>query len=355
MEKELSARIEILRFPLIIGIVFIHSYSTNVQMSDVNIGIDGVSSFPHFIMYYISNVIARISVPIFFILSGFLFFYNFHGDMTSFIKKFTSRIYTLLIPFLFWNIFVLILYTIAQNIPLTANFFSGNNLISSYNLTDFINAIFGVNRLPLAYQFWFIRDLMIIIVFSPVIYFCLKYFSYLILVLLFFSWLLNFWPVMVPSEEAVMFFYLGAFISLKKYDVFILDNYRVVLLFSYIVLSMLDYLTYGMHYHFILHKIGLIFGIAVMINLTKNIFHTKNLKKRTIAMGSASFFIFAAHEPLLTILRKLLYKFIHPENDITILILYFSVPIATIILCYFTYILLKKEFSKVLSWISGGR
>lgn len=77
-----SQVIDWLRFPLIIGVVFIHSfgnypYDLQIMHSDP---FSGVSIF-NWIRICLSNVITHISVPAFYLISGYLFFYNLGGGI----------------------------------------------------------------------------------------------------------------------------------------------------------------------------------------------------------------------------------------------------------------------------------
>lgn len=57
-----------------------------------------------YVMFLLSNVIGRLSVPMFFLISGFLFFRE--GTLThiGYTAKLYSRLHTLLIPYLLWNL-----------------------------------------------------------------------------------------------------------------------------------------------------------------------------------------------------------------------------------------------------------
>jgi hypothetical protein len=88
-------------------------------------------------------------------MSGYLFFETFAGSVSDFVRKIRSRIHTLLIPFLFWNILTLLVLAIAQVLPVTASFFSGRNaLIESFDAWDYFCALFGIGRMPISYQSW---------------------------------------------------------------------------------------------------------------------------------------------------------------------------------------------------------
>ena len=69
-----SQTINFLRFPLIIGVVLIHSHVLKAVYGGTNI-LEKVS-MPYYIgvSYFISNVLSNIAVPLFFLISGYLFF-----------------------------------------------------------------------------------------------------------------------------------------------------------------------------------------------------------------------------------------------------------------------------------------
>lgn len=59
--------------------------------------------------------VTHIAVPTFFLISGFLFFVNFQEwSWEGYKKKMSSRVKTLLIPYVFWNIVPFLLMVIAM-------------------------------------------------------------------------------------------------------------------------------------------------------------------------------------------------------------------------------------------------
>ncbi len=79
-DKELlSQTISFLRFPLIVGVVLIHSQFIGVVIN----GVEQVETtdYPVFsaVSYLVSNIFASVAVPLFFFFSGFLFFYAIGG------------------------------------------------------------------------------------------------------------------------------------------------------------------------------------------------------------------------------------------------------------------------------------
>ncbi len=160
-----------MRFPMIVGVVFIHAYGTNATFEGNLSGVQQINGFAQFVQDIISQGFARLAVPLFFMLSGYFFFLRVDWSLITYKDLIFKRFRTLLIPFIFWNTLILILYWIIQKIPATQTLLSGKkNIISSYGFFDYLNAIFGIYGSPISYQFWFIRDLIILSVISPLIY-----------------------------------------------------------------------------------------------------------------------------------------------------------------------------------------
>jgi peptidoglycan/LPS O-acetylase OafA/YrhL len=99
-----SNTIDWLRFPLAIAVVFIH-INPVVDMQGVD-----YFHFSGMDIYtvagaLISRVLAHVAVPCFFMFSGFLFFYKVRGwNRNIYRNKIKSRLKTLVLPFLLWNV-----------------------------------------------------------------------------------------------------------------------------------------------------------------------------------------------------------------------------------------------------------
>ena len=87
-EELQSKTISFLRFPLIVGVVFIHSMFKSVIFNGVDVMQTGSFPFYTTIAYLFSEILARIAVPLFFFISGFLFFYKTPFNTHFYIQKF---------------------------------------------------------------------------------------------------------------------------------------------------------------------------------------------------------------------------------------------------------------------------
>jgi len=355
LDKKSSLRLTIIRFPLIVGVVFIHASSSFVSVANGTIGLSHVNVISEFVKNIISHGIARIAVPLFFVISGYLFFISIEWTGAVYFLKIKKRIKTLLIPFLFWNILLVLVMIIAQSYSATQTFFAGKKILETYSFWDYCNAVLGINRSPISHQFWFIRDLMIVVIFTPVIYFMVRKLPILFFMVIFVFWFFNFHLFYLPSTEAILFFSLGSYIAIKGKSLFDTDKYGLKFILIYFPLVLIDALTHGQSYNVYIHHMGILMGLLSILYITGIIIKSQKAQKYLIFLGNASFFVFATHEPLLTIVKKAAYRSMNPETTSIIMALYFILPITVIILSTFSYVLFLKLAPNFTGIITGGR
>ena len=89
-----SERLALLRFPLILGVVFIHAYGSVVAFDNGATAVGAAQSAPAvtFVQDLVSQGLARVAVPLFFWMSGFFFFLDSAGTWTEYRAKLRARI-----------------------------------------------------------------------------------------------------------------------------------------------------------------------------------------------------------------------------------------------------------------------
>ena len=114
-EELLNKTISFLRFPLTVGVVFIHFNLAEhgFTIHGVTYGLDHPAWYD-FLINFFSEVLPQIGVPLFFIISGFLFFYRVDFDSNVYQKKLRKRVRTLLIPYLLWNLIAILVHAMYQ-------------------------------------------------------------------------------------------------------------------------------------------------------------------------------------------------------------------------------------------------
>lgn len=351
--------INYLRFPLIVAVVFIHSNPSDVVFNGQSAGINYNLSVYEEIRYFISEIVARIAVPSFFFISGFLFFRKMdYFNIGIYVQKLKKRGRSLLIPYLFWNLVVVLFFYLAQTF--LKGLLSGNNLlIVDYTWQNWIQAFWNGNageNMPINYPLWFIRDLMVVVVFSPIVYWGIKRLQSFFALLLGTLWLFNLWiDITGFSIVAFFFFSLGAYWGINKMN--FIETFNRLFpysLWGYIILSVCNLLYKEYDWCSYVHKASILVGLSMFISLTSHCLK-KQIWKTNTNLAHSSFFIYAYHGMPLALMIKLLVKVLYPQTNIDFIIIYIICPFITIVLGLCIYKILTKYFPKFTALMIGGR
>lgn len=352
MDKYLSDKIKILSFCSILLVVFLHAFNLDG-------GLPGTILFFKSPVWVVEDVISygftRIAVPIFFLLSGYLFFLNTTGKSGEFTAKIIKRARTLLVPFLLWSLFGIAFYFTLQSIPQIAVFFTKGR-VADFSVQKWLLTIFVQ---PIPYQLWFIRDLMVLVLLAPLWYFMLKNFGKPLLLIILVCWFV-YAGALRNSLEALLFFLVGGYISLQnpqlmmrtyKNSVFYLMAFWVILVgFK----SALLYFDCNPLLTQIVLKLSILVGMIAFWGIYDVFCSRDSSKKGVLKISGFTFFIFAAHEPMLTIFKKVLFVVLNqtPMSHLEIFIL---APLLAIISCLLLAMILKKYITAGYGLITGGR
>lgn len=342
-----SKTIDFLRFPMMVMIVFIH----------IGISKQCDNSIVTTIYTLFSQILSRIGVPLFFVFSGYLFFFSKDNTQTTFNKntylyKLKKRAKTLLVPYLFWNALMIVFVLIMQKTTL----FLPYNHLSIHSLKDFLLCFFdrGTDE-PILFQFWFIRDLMILCVLSPIVYFLIRYLKLLPIMffLLVWFWGLNDIGIKVFERQAICFFFLGAYLSINKKDmVNIARRFSFYSVFAYLMIIIVVLFCKG-KYNVYFNRLSIIVGmIAVLYVVSFLIEKDKVYSNKTLSQ--MSFFLFAIHTFMLQYIQVVLTNIL-PHNDFFILFIYFVSVIITIIVSIGLFKFIKHFCPYMLSIMIGQR
>lgn len=295
-EELLSKTITFLRFSMMVCVVLIYAHINEVIVNGVNLTEGGNLKVYQVLSNLISEVFASISVPLFFFILGFLFFQKYSLSVV-YLSKLKKRIRTILIPYLFGNFFVIAFFFVAQTF-FTSLLSGENKLIIDYTIKDWFEA-FGTRPYPeehpnfrsIAFQFWFIRDLMVAMVFSPVIYILVKYLRSFIIFVFGILWILGF-GFNVPGFSMVSFFSFSAGAYFSVHEKNFAASFGYVLPFSsviYLIIALVDLCTKGnlcnQHIHVLEIIVGCIFVIGLVVKCID-----KGLWKVNGILSSSTFF-----------------------------------------------------------------
>lgn len=346
MKEYLSKKIAFHSLFLMILVILLHSQNISNRIPEFQ----NVSIYNRLIQTFFSGGICQVGVPFFFLISGYLYFGSPVFNIDLYIKKSKRRIKSLVIPFLLTSITVLLFFLVFQKIPLFSTLF--NNKIKLR--FDFKSLVDTFILYPQSYQLWFLRELIFVSFFlTPIIYLCIKYFKgyYIFFVLV--IWLFFSKSIYQGIHPAVTFFSLGAYISINKLNVEFKINPFLLFIIS-ILWSFLIFL------HFLLKinndlflNLSILTGILVVWYSYD--FFGLNSKLTNFSILSFSFFLYLFHEPVLSFVMKLIFKFLHRNLNVASFFAYLLTPLFTIFIVLQIGIQLKKRLSNVYEIYVGGR
>lgn len=355
----LSKTILFLRFPLIMAVVFIHTRLHRIIINGVSL-VDP-AQFPIFnsAVHLITYEIACIAVPLFFFFSGFLFFYQTRFSLPAYKQKLQSRVRSLLIPYLFWNIAVFCITLLAQ-IFLSSMLSGQYKLITDYNIHDWIGLFWAVEGTtePICYQFWYIRDLMIMLIFTPLLYILVKYSNWVSIAIFGILWML-YSKVEIPgfSFAGLFFFTSGAWFGINNRN--FIDHFRKMRLpatLIYLILIatntwLFQTQTAGNIY---VHNAGILMGMIATVSWTAYGIENRHLKTNSLLAGSA-FFVYAYHGMPTTFAIKIWVKLLQPMTDFTLTLGYLIIPMLIAAIGIGAYAILHRYLPSFTAIITGGR
>lgn len=370
-EIVLSNTINSLRLPLTIGVVFIHfTMKDGFNYHGVVYGLHN-SPFFFFVVNLFSEVLARVCVPLFFVISGFLFFFHLNHNCESYVKKINSRVKTLLLPFVLWNIIAAIFIIGKSALPFYPNvtiLFSFDRLLNTffYNI-DGNGIIIGPSFLvpsvasPLDVPLWFVRDLMIMVLFAPVHYMLITSTRGAYIVILGILWFFSSLCFSLTSYVGMLimasfFFSWGASYSIRNVNPVVSFRRMKFVPIIYVIVAIADALTKNFGFNEYLNKIGIFLGVVSFVIIASYVVEHLKLEYKKNISGFA-FFVFSLHTLFMGDLGKVVFRLCNlpGDNSCIMLIIYFTVPLLVLIICYFLYVLLYSLSPRICSLLVGNR
>lgn len=326
-----SMVIDLMKCLCCLGVVCLHTLFENINVGTENLVVEGGgwSQFVHMM-----QIILRICVPTFFLLSGYLFCKNYKGWTRGwFMGKYKTRVRSLLVPYLVGNVIVFILFYVSNYVAggLMGAGVTHNMGYAWYELPKFLWS-------PVANPvFWFLRDLMIVIALSPILIKLLEKLGWIVVSILGILWFTDVWasPFSGFSSSSFFFFSMGAYFSMSHIT---LDTIRIKGIGA-IVISNLSILV----------------GLPVLFVGVRRLSSLPFFKKVNYSFWMpATFFIYAYHHVVQVPLKKLLFVIIRPESPIMNYVIYLVTVIIVVFGLAFIYRLLCIIMPKY-TWLFSGK
>ena len=346
--NRVSAAITWLRFPLIFLIIMLHCYS--VQR------LEGDHDTYFKILYPFSLWLGETGVPAYFFISGYLFFLS----KKYYWQKLKDRVNTLLIPYLLWNLLLLLFYLIAYALGHPLVIFKTN--IADYNWLDYIRVFWDRgefdhgNSAPLLCPLWYIRNLLIMSVLSPILFYVIKYVREVFLIAVATWWMMTNNNAFTP--QTILFFCLGGYFSIFNINPlkFVMERkvIFIVLTIFFAIADIFVHVANGTPFNLMIHRMSLLFNIPALLILADRM-NKKGHNKSTIFFSQAAFIVFCIHYPIVLVLRKFSVIAFANATDIIHIPLYFLCVILTTIMSIGFYWILDKYLPKTKSVLTGNR
>lgn len=284
--------------------------------------------------------VCSIPAEVFFVLSGYSFFRTYKHTWEGYRGKLQRRLYTLVIPYLSW-ISLRSLWEIV----------SGADALSASNWLRWV----GVTaQFPVLDPLWYLRDLMLLCILSPVIYAVLrrKWLGRSVLIIL---WLLQ-WMSLSPYGhyvQGLLWFSVGTYVVLQI-DQLSLErcNRPWLWLFGWLVMIAIVQslrVRAGLALGY-MAPLYVLTGLPVLWNLAGVLDNAR--VERTI--GPYGFFIYCAHSffnfPFSTIWVRLV-----PASEIGVGVGFFLVPMLSFISSLVSGKLGQAWFPRLYAIVTGGR
>lgn len=355
MEKTSPAKklafISQLRFPLAALVVLIHTSNISeyftYQGEQIAVARQVIHAF--------SVGLTSVAVPLFFAISGYLFFLGMRSfSIPIYKQKLQRRFKTLLFPYLTWILIAFLLYaglSIAKGEPLTwpLNFdlwWGCRQLVPDY--TCMLGYRISEVTAPLLVPLWFVRDLMLLALLSPAVYILLKRTGWVFILLLGMAFYMHIYPNWGGmSVRGLLFFCTGAVWAIQGKDPLAATRRWLPLSCMLASLSLVAYVALWGKIHWAVtdafNAVYVWSSMVVSIHLA-DASSRKHALPKTLAQSS--FFVYAVHTLFLFVLLKPLALHVQHMGLAVILAAYWG--------CYLLTLLLSVLSFKVVAWAEHG-
>ncbi len=349
-----SQTIDFMRFPLIVGIVMIHCHIESDSLPAATCFIN---------LFHIG--FCRPCVPLFFIISGFLFFRNGTSDRTTYISQLRKRVPTVLVPYLLWNILALIWYVmvsrgaIVAKIP-TDNIFKFLQYIFWDQLGEPCSFYYEPPTTPVDYPLWYLRDLIVMSIISPLFYVLLKGRKGIwVLGALLVCFVAGLGPHISGLEPvAVVFFGFGAYSGIHGLDPVeacgrptVFRATAATAIWTALCVASVSGPTAFIRERCI--GLGILCGVYALTCWAS--YMTDRRARIPALLTSSTFFVFGLHSLVIGPWRSILSKVIIPDTSVGMILLYFSLSATVTAFCVASYWLLRRICPPIAKALTGGR
>lgn len=284
-----------MRIVLISGIIFVH-IPFDTHTSPLN----GAYGIFDWLRVFLRESLFRVGVPCLSAISGYLLFRNGSASI-DYGKTILRKTKTVMLPFFLWNCAFFVFVFILQYYGVGDGYLPDLSEASPRTLSTLLFAIDGA---PINLPLYFLRDLFVCILLSPILAFIIGRAPLLTLAFLL---LLAAWPISIGIvlRNSILFsFSFGIYLGLNRIDVTIMDRYAALIGPVFIALAaLLATAAYvsgpGLPLWLeVCRNLMILVGIPGFWALSAILIKSR-VGQGLAGTGGLSFWIFCAHYPLL--------------------------------------------------------
>lgn len=363
----LSNKMKTLSLVSMLAVVFIHAYNyTDTFLQPQTLIAEGLHPGAC-LEFLFSNALTRFAVPLFFAMSGFFFFYQKQFSKKMYARQVKKRCRSVLLVFLMISAASFALcFTLYQIVG------SGVIPMIDERMVVVLGGPFGflyaLLQNPFAFQLWFLAQLFIMCLISPIIYFLVKKLKWVPLVVLGVLWYLDLslnvfsFNYTLFNCDAYMFFTLGAYFAVNKIDLPGLNRpvkrkyLKLIFAGAWVALGVVftllaATLTESSYLQTALFKTVSLLGLVSVWLIFDREKQSNSPLIKTLKRNNFAVYLF--HEPLLHIIFMTVTFYV--STNAARMALYFVLPVAIIIGCAYVGELVRRTLPGVNKVITGGR
>ncbi len=240
--------------------------------------------------------------PILAILSGWLFFNNIDNDRCF--SKTKKRFFTILVPYVLWSVIYVIIHLVLMNVYV---YLTGSKIWASPTPTwslDYLLDAFW--RSPIVGNFWYLKNILVIVPFNWVFLRMLnqrlvfEVFYFTVLCCLFLG--VDLWF----SDRFIPYYLIGCYAGFKKFSLKGVVLKRIPVTMGVLLLFIMLEIWIGKVMHSNIIRIPFILLMAMLgLGVLHEIYNYQTIRS-LMRWEEHSFFIFAAHSIVCSVIGKLL-------------------------------------------------
>ena len=339
-----------LRYPLAALVVLRHVNFTNcfTQLTDS-------AESAHLFIHMLTVGFASFAVPLFFAISGYLFFYGTKEFTFSIYRqKLGRRIRTLVIPYVAWCTIAFLLHA-AVSVkngeplpwPLSLDLWWGcRQIIPGY--VCLLGYSVAPVTAPVLVPLWFMRDIFMLALLAPFVRFVLRHMGWWCILLLATAYYTHVSPNLGGiSLEGPLFFCTGALCSIRGIDPLAATRRWLPVVSVFATLWLLAYVVFWGRAHWaITDTLRALYHWNVMVVAI----HVADAASRRCPLpegfSKSSFFLYAFHLLILFVLLNPVMSLVQNKGAATIVCAYVG--------CFVLTLLLSMWAFRIVSWAEHG-